>query len=618
MDRPKTPGHERPKTPFDRPKTSTLNVNSTCNNSPTYFQVFLRLRPSNPHSSISDFRFISAANGQCHIFVTPPERTRTRAIDRYSFTKVFDETSQQLDVFKGTVLPLVEGAIKGRDGMLATLGVTGSGKTHTILGNKEQRGMIQLSLDIIFNSLDGKMVDYSRVDIASFDHTEAVVLNTPQYFARLNSALDQGHASGSKRSSMVTNTPSLPDVSDLHVETDNKSGYAVLISMYELYNDRIFDLLDETPFINPSARRRALAFRGASTQSQWDTSKEQKKVVSGLRKVCARTYAETLQVIEQAQRCRKVSSTNSNLVSSRSHAFLQIEIKRFSSRGVERDSSLLQIVDLAGSERARNAQTVGDRLAEAGSINRSLMILGQCLESQQQGCAGKPVAANWRSSKLTELLFSNSFSGVSRQCAAMIVTADPNGDFNSTLQILRYSALAKEITVPKASSVRNISSMSDSGSDTEVDISGGAGKDALIASLIAQLEETESRWRDAEERCLLIEQSVREELADEMDQRLAEFRREALEARAREENWREEFVDEKIEILRKGMEEEFHIHEDSDREKLLEEENEALRREISTLKRERANRSPTKMQGNRANVGLKMGRVLGGIENAVL
>jgi hypothetical protein len=111
---------------------------------------------------------------------------------------------------------------------------------------------------------------------------------------------------------------------------------------------------------------------------------------------------------------------------------------------------------------------------------------------------------------------------------------------------------------------------------------------------------------------------VREELADEMDQRLAEFRREALEARAREENWREEFVDEKIEILRKGMEEEFHIHEDSDREKLLEEENEALRREISTLKRERANRSPTKMQGNRANVGLKMGRVLGGIENAVL
>ncbi|KAF8243348.1 P-loop containing nucleoside triphosphate hydrolase protein [Wilcoxina mikolae CBS 423.85] len=587
---------------------------NTSNNSPTYFQVFLRLRPSSPQSSISDFRFLSTAPGQCNIYVTPPERTRARTVDRYSFTKVFDETSQQLDVFKDTILQLVQDAIKGRDGMLATLGVTGSGKTHTILGNKEQRGMIQLSLDVIFNSLDGKMVDYSRIDIASFDHTEAVVLNTPQYFARLNSALDQAHASGSKRSSMVTTTPSLPDVSDLHVEADNKSGYAVLISMYELYNDRIFDLLDETPFINPSARRRALVFRGSST---WEPSKEQKKVVSGLRKVCAHTYAEALQVIEQAQRCRKVSSTNSNLVSSRSHAFLQIEIKRFSSRGIERDSSSLHIVDLAGSERARNAQTAGDRLAEAGSINRSLMILGQCLESQQQGCAGRSVAANWRSSKLTELLFSNSFSGVSKQRAAMIVTADPCGDFNSTLQILRYAALAKEVTVPKAPSVRNISGTSNSGSDIEVDIDCEAGKDALIARLIAQLEETENRWRDAEERCLLIEQSVREELADEMDQRLEEFRREALEARAREEDWREEFVDEKIEILRKGMEEEFHIHEDGDRERLLEEENESLRRELSALKRERANRSPTKLQGNRANVGLKIGRVVRDMDNLV-
>jgi cell division septum initiation protein DivIVA len=35
----------------------------------------------------------------------------------------------------------------------------------------------------------------------------------------------------------------------------------------------------------------------------------------------------------------------------------------------------------------------------------------------------------------------------------MIVTADPHGDFNATSQILRYSALAREVTVPRIPSI---------------------------------------------------------------------------------------------------------------------------------------------------------------------
>jgi kinesin family protein 20 len=55
--------------------------------------------------------------------------------------------------------------------------------------------------------------------------------------------------------------------------------------------------------------------------------------------------------------------------------------------------SRLSIVDLAGSERTRNTQNSGDRLREAGNINKSLMVrgcvlldaykfqvLGQCME----------------------------------------------------------------------------------------------------------------------------------------------------------------------------------------------------------------------------------------------
>src|SRR5271154_6787512 len=43
-------------------------------------------------------------------------------------------------------------------------------------------------------------------------------------------------------------------------------------------------------------------------------------------------------------------------------------------------TSRLTLVDLAGSERTKHTHTTGDRLKEAGNINKSLMVLGQCME----------------------------------------------------------------------------------------------------------------------------------------------------------------------------------------------------------------------------------------------
>src|SRR5579859_6268835 len=68
-----------------------------------------------------------------------------------------------------------------------------------------------------------------------------------------------------------------------------------------------------------------------------------------------------------------------NSTSSRSHAIFTIELKHYSpSNSLPVTCSTLNIIDLAGSERSKNNHL--DRLAEAGSINRSLMVLGQCSE----------------------------------------------------------------------------------------------------------------------------------------------------------------------------------------------------------------------------------------------
>ena len=108
--------------------------------STSLFEVYLRLRPSN---AVGAERFLdveqSDQSNPTHITIKPPSTDyRKRAVEKFAFTRVFEEDAAQLDIFKGTgVVPLIEGVLgaegrEGRDGLLATLGVTGSGKACTL------------------------------------------------------------------------------------------------------------------------------------------------------------------------------------------------------------------------------------------------------------------------------------------------------------------------------------------------------------------------------------------------------------------------------------------------------------------------------------------------------
>ena len=173
--------------------------------------------------------------------------------------------------------------------------------------------------------------------------------------------------------------PHLPDISNLAIEADSQAEYAVVISMYEVYNDRIFDLL--TPALPGKStkdfRRRALLFK--STEQSPD-----RKIVAGLRKIICGTMREALMVLEAGLHERRVAGTGSNSMSSRSHGFFCVEVKKRRKGRMpgKWGGSTLTIVDLAGSERARDAKTQGQTLQEAGKINESLMYLGQCLQMQ--------------------------------------------------------------------------------------------------------------------------------------------------------------------------------------------------------------------------------------------
>lgn len=185
-----------------------------------------------------------------------------------------------------------------------------------------------------------------------------------------------------------------------------------------------------------------------------------------------------------------------NTTSSRSHAIFTIELKHYSpSNSLPVTTSTLNIIDLAGSERSKNNHL--DRLAEAGSINRSLMVLGQCIEVLKKNQHHKPetnggnntgtshsiffkagvhgsnglVPSNgtwgtgtrvvpFRQNKLTELLFGNVMKG--SKCV-MIVNLNMGTSFEENVGVLRYASLAHEIEALPASELGGTMSRSSSG-----------------------------------------------------------------------------------------------------------------------------------------------------------
>jgi Kinesin motor domain len=382
------------------------------------FDVYLRLRPS-LSGATERFLDVESPNYDIypkHITIKPPANDyRKRAVEKFAFTRVFEENVGQLDLFRGAgLLPMVEGVLAGegksRDGLLATLGVTGSGKSHTILGSKSQRGLTQMSLDVLFRSISSNIVHPTCANsvfpsLAASDVSDAQIIPASMFLDPLNDGQSARGSCSRAQTPLIDNSflsipatrqklprtsvlPTSPSLEGIEVKIDPTFEYVIVVSMYEVYNDRIFDLLTGQATNNKhgTPRRRALLFKNTELS-------QDRKVVAGLRKVVCYSLDEALMVLETGLLERKVAGTGSNAVSSRSHGFFCVEVKRRHRVNKGRwEGNTLTIVDMAGSERARNAKTAGATLAEAGKINESLMYLGQCMQMQSDSHDGHKVS----------------------------------------------------------------------------------------------------------------------------------------------------------------------------------------------------------------------------------
>ncbi|KAK0164624.1 hypothetical protein PV328_003234 [Microctonus aethiopoides] len=77
--------------------------------------------------------------------------TKKRGDAKFQFDYIFDMGQTNQDVFDAIVKPIVEAAMNGFNGTIFTYGQTGSGKTYTMMGTKEESGVIPLAVNYIFN-----------------------------------------------------------------------------------------------------------------------------------------------------------------------------------------------------------------------------------------------------------------------------------------------------------------------------------------------------------------------------------------------------------------------------------------------------------------------------------
>ncbi|KAG0214801.1 Kinesin-like protein kif15 [Mortierella sp. GBA30] len=167
--------------------------------------------------------------------------------------------------------------------------------------------------------------------------------------------------------------------------------------------------------------------------------------VDGVTEESIHNPEDAYKLFEQGAANRHISATAMNRESSRSHTVLTLTIQSMALvDGINHiRESRFNLVDLAGSERQKQANTEGQRLREAGNINKSLLCLGSVINALGEIAGGHSRHVHYRDSRLTFLL-KDSLGGNSN--TFIVANVSPSAlCYQESLSTLRFAQRAKMI-----------------------------------------------------------------------------------------------------------------------------------------------------------------------------
>lgn len=207
---------------------------------------------------------------------------------------------------------------------------------------------------------------------------------------------------------------------------ERQSDCQLLVSCFEIYGGKLFDLLNER---NPI---------------KCLEDSKQRVQLPGLSEHCVGSVQELLDMMAKAHGQRSTGSTGANEESSRSHQVLQLQLveDRILKTGkrVKKPCGKLSFIDLAGSERgADTSKNSKQTRMEGAEINTSLLALKEVIRSLEKKHGHTP----FRGSKLTQVL-KDSFIGENTKTCMVACVSPSMLNCEHTLNTLRYADRVKE------------------------------------------------------------------------------------------------------------------------------------------------------------------------------
>ena len=362
-------------------------------------QVAVRCRPLSQRELDTRDDLCVNLRGKNTVVICDSAATSSTSRKEFTFDKVFWSLSEdhpsyatQKDVFDGFGASIVDSAIEGYNACIFAYGQTGSGKSYSMVGSDtdaEHKGLLPRLLERLFAGI--------------------------------------GHQ---------------------HQQEEEKSGTSacckatVDVSMMEIYNESVYDLLDPQMLQNTNGRHKSQSLK-VRIHPKTGAYVEKLKLLG------AASITEALRLVELGSKARTIHATNMNATSSRAHTVFTIHLcqRRKKEKEEVEIVSKINLVDLAGSERTNKVGTSGQRLREGTSINKSLSALGKCISAlaQLSSSTGKRerMYIPYRESTLT-LILRESLGGNSR--TGMLATISPsNRNLEETLSTLRFASRTKKI-----------------------------------------------------------------------------------------------------------------------------------------------------------------------------